>query len=834
MRGFVRFSPIALLLLGPSLWIAAPRRIGVRESAFQSPETSAESAIPSDPRSLYQALNALRPDPARVYSVKSVSLRRDVINLTFDDGKLAFFQPLGGRITGVVFAGRGHTIATPHDPGERRSLAQFVGVPILDQTFSRAYLRFDDNTADEIEKDLQDAGDIATTDSAFGQNWDSFFSRVNPWHSLRIIEDWFATEPIPYFQATVLSDTLGTIDLLLDGRQPEQVAFGHPRSDKNSDSYDVWASFRAVDSTDASPSATEAFLPIDYNIDTRVADDLSLDGTTTLHLKAVRGGERVVPLELSRNLAITAVKDEAGVPLTYFQNDELSQREIARRGNDAFLAVLPSALPNGADFRLSVSYHGSVIADAGNGVEYVGEHETWYAHIGGTDHFAPFDLSFRWPKRFVLVATGTEMEAHDDGEFKTGRWQSDVPFAVAGFNLGEYETRTAEAAHPKIDLYANRQLENAILAELRQNSGSHIPAPILPRGYPGLRGDPPSVPPSPASVMQSLGEEILDSIHFYERLNGPFPFANLEISQIPGNVGQGWPGLVYLSTLAFLPAEAQQDAGVAERTQSLARDVMPFHEVAHQWWGNVTVAATYRDVWIQEGMANYLALLYADESKPGSRHLSTWLANYRTDLSARSPLTGETVDDSGPLTLGYRLKSSKNPGAYETVIYGKGTWVMHMLREMMRDPSSKDPDARFRALLHSILADYHFKPISTDEFQRAVEKHMTPAMDLEGGYSMNWFFTEWVRAAGIPQYRVQFDVKPHGNEFLITGKLEQSGVDDVFTAPVPLYASRSTEKSQKLGVVVTTGPETRFHFVSQFRPTRVLIDPHQTLLCHAN
>ena len=48
---------------------------------------------------------------------------------------------------------------------------------------------------------------------------------------------------------------------------------------------------------------------------------------------------------------------------------------------------------------------------------------------------------------------------------------------------------------------------------------------------------------------------VLDSIHFYEKLNGAFPFDHLDVAQIPGSFGQGWPGLVYLSTLAFLPAE---------------------------------------------------------------------------------------------------------------------------------------------------------------------------------------------------------------------------------------------------------------------------------------
>ena len=834
MARFARCSPFIVSLLTFAACGLTATRLDVLQAMpaqTSSLPARATQAVPTEPRALYQALNALRPDPTRVYSVRSLSLRRDVVNLTFDEGTLAFLQALGGRVTGVVFAGRGHVIATPHDPGERRSLAQFVGVPILDQTFSRAYLRFDDDTAEEIEKQLRDAGSVATSDPSFAGSWEPLCVNVNPWHSLRILVDWLAAKPVPYFYAGLLTDAMGPAELLLDGRRYEQVLFGQTRRSEGSQFYDVWASFHTIAS---STPPEESFVPLDYAVDTKIAEDLSLDSVTKLHLKAVAGGERVVPIELSRNLSISSVKGDDGQPLVYFQNEDLGKREIARRGNDTVLVILPAPAQQGQEIHLEVAYHGSVISDAGNGVQLVGEHETWYAHLAGIDHFVPFDLTFRWPKRFVLVATGTEVESHDDGDFKTGHWRSEVPFVVAGFNLGQYETETAGNGNPTIEVYANQQLENAILARLAERANDVLPGvpSAIRRAYGSGIADSPFTP-SPAGVLGNLGSEIQNAIHFYEELNGPFPFTKLDVSQIPGSVGQGWPGLVYLSTFAFLPPEAEQRAGIAERTQELAREIMPFHEVAHQWWGNVTVSASYRDVWIQEGMANYLSLLYADSRKSGGR-MDTWLDRYRTELIARVPATGQTVEESGPLTLGYRLESSKNPNAYNTVIYGKGTWVMHMIRELLRDPAAKDPDARFHELLRSILTQYRFKPLSTADFQKAVEQQMTPAMDLEGGHSMNWFFEEWVAATGIPHYSVQFEARPRGKEFLVSGRLEQSGVDDVFTAPVPIYASRSGEKAERLGVVVTTGPDTRFHFVSRFRPTHLVIDPHLTLLCRTD
>jgi peptidase M1-like protein len=828
---FFALSAACLLCMGTFAFF--PRSVALEAAA--RPQSAVEHGVAADPRALYAALNNLRTDSAHVYAVEELNLRRDIVNLRLMDGKLAFLEALDGRVTGAVFTGHGHIFATPHDRGERQSLAQFLGVPILDQSFSRAYLRFTDDTASEIKQQLQSSGAAQAGDPAFAESWEPVIANLNPWHSLRIMFDWLSTDPLPYFYAGIGGESVGPFDVLVDGRREEQVLLGQPRFAPGERYYDTWASFPAVG---ASKTPVKTFSPADYRVDTVIAEDLSLEGKTTLHLKSDRAGERVLPLELSRNLAVEQVKLEDGRPLAYFQNEDLSRRDILSRGNDSLLVVLPAQAKSDEEFRVEVKYRGSVISDAGNGVEFVGEHGTWYAHLGGGDHFTPFDLTFRWPKRLTLVATGKQIEANEEGDARAGRWESDVPFAVAGFNLGEYKMETAAGDNPKIRLYANQQLEDAILAMLHKGASVHMRVlpPLLqtPHDPPRIGVAPEPPPPSPASVLKRLGSEVSDSIHFLETLNGPFPFDHLDVSQIPGNFGQGWPGLVYLSTLVFLSPETQSQAGLAERTQEETHELMPFHEVAHQWWGNVVGSAIYRDGWIQEGMANYLALLYVDSRKPGDHRLASWLERYRAALSARIPGSAEIVGDAGPLTFGIRLTSSKAPNAYEAVTYGKGTWVIHMLHEMLRNQNSKDPDERFRQLLRSLLDDHRFHSLSTEDLQRAVEAQMTPAMDLEGTRSMDWFFDQWVRGTGIPHYVVEFHASPHGKEFLVTGRLLQTGVADVFTAAVPLYAGRPAGKQERLGVVVTTGPETRFHFVSRTRPPRILIDPQQTILCRTD
>jgi len=843
VRSFLRFSLIVLLLLGADFMGNAPRSTAALQApanATQSaappptatPQAIATAAVPTDPRALYDALNALRPDGARVYNVKDLTLRRDVVSFTFTRGKIAFLEPLGGRVTGAVFSGRGHVIATPHERGERRSLAQFIGRPILDEPFSDAYIRFSDDTAAELQRELTHDGDEPSSDPGFTAYWNSVAASLAPAHSLRTMVDWLAAEPIPYFYVLLETATAGAVEVSMDNRRDEQVNIGQAHFTDGVRSYDMWASFRTENSPE---EKTEAFLPLDYRVDSTIAEDLSLQGKTTLHLRAGRTGERVVAVELSRHLSVDEIQGEDGQPLPYFQNDELSRREAARRGNDFILAVLPAGKPAGADFHLQISYHGSVITDAGNGAFFVGERGAWYAHIGG-EHFTPYDLTFHWPKRLTLVATGIESETREDAESKSGRWRSETPFPTAGFNLSQYQMAST-TGQPKIQVYANRELEEAIMARLQPGGPNALPPPSMLNHFKdtdhlsGAAEPPPA--PSPSSALKQLGASVQDSIHFFESVNGAFPFDHLDVTQIPGSFGQGWPGLVYLSTLAFLPPETQERAGLNEWAQSEARDLMPFHEVAHQWWGNLTGADSYRDVWIQEAMANYLALWYADTKKPTQHRLANWLEHYRAQLTAKIPGADHSIEDVGPLVLGTRLSSLKVPDAYGLLIYGKGTWVVHMLREMMRDPraaSGSDPDARFRELLRAILDEHRFRPLSTADFQHAVEQHMTPAMDLEGTHRMDWFFDQWVRGTDLPRYTVKFEVKPRGSAFVVTGKLEQLGTEAAFIAPVPLYAVRVAGKPERLGVVVTTGAETRFQFESRIRPSRIVVDPNLTLL----
>ncbi len=222
--------------------------------------------------------------------------------------------------------------------------------------------------------------------------------------------------------------------------------------------------------------------------------------------------------------------------------------------------------------------------------------------------------------------------------------------------------------------------------------------------------------PSPADALKQLAREIDASIHFYEQYSGPFPFRHLGVSQIPGTFGQGWPGLLYLSTLSFLPQQAQERAGLNPTGQAQFTDIVPFHEVAHQWWGNVVGWSSYRDQWLSEAVASYYSLLFADSQKNSNRpSRAGWIATANA-LSQKLP-TRILLPPTSALSLLARVSLLPNlPMPTNVIVYSKGAWVIHMLHEMLRQPNSPDPDARFIKLMRTIETKYAQAPLSTPSF----------------------------------------------------------------------------------------------------------------------
>src|SRR6202035_2852490 len=117
--------------------------------------TPAPARRPGPAESLYLQLSGVGLDSSRVFKVRGAALDRAAIHITLDDGSIAFTKDVLGRITGAFFEGDGEVLLAPANDVERKQMSLFTGMAILEERFSTAYFRFNDNTAADLQPGLR-------------------------------------------------------------------------------------------------------------------------------------------------------------------------------------------------------------------------------------------------------------------------------------------------------------------------------------------------------------------------------------------------------------------------------------------------------------------------------------------------------------------------------------------------------------------------------------------------------------------------------------------------------------------------------------------------------
>ncbi|MBI2956668.1 MAG: hypothetical protein HYY26_05090 [Acidobacteria bacterium] len=810
-------------------WWLAALLLGASAAPAETPRTA---------RALLEKLQGLRLDTHQAYKVTDLYLRRDALRLNLRHGTLIFLEPIEGRVTGAIFDGAGEILIVPPDRPERQQMLKFTGSPILTETFNRAYFRFSDNTAEELRAQIAGGRGQRTDAAELAARWAGRLPFLDRLHAQRLLLDFLDPAPRPYFYAAVRGERLRSFDVVVDERRPEQVQVGQVRATDGVAYYDVWTSFSRADAAPA-PSRPRA---LSYQIDATFSPAHELEVTCEVELELGTSPIRVLTFELSRFLmveevaALGAGEESRPERLEFFQNVSFSPEEARHRGSDLVAVALPEAATG--RHRLRFRYRGRVIADLGSGVLHVGARESWYPRPGVAS-LAHYCLRFRYPRRWTLVAVGRLRESREEGEWKESVWQSEVPLPVAGFNLGDYEAHRGEGADAEVTIYAHRELEPRLLASLRPppEAPAALPGELGPRREDPFRAAPaivdrpaPAPPPAPTEGMARVGKEIAAALGMFSGLFGEFPYGELKVSQSPGLWAQGYPGLIYLPTFCFLSAESLGRLNVSEGVRQHYSELVPAHETAHQWWGNWVQTPRYRDQWLAESLAAYSALLFLERQENGPARVREWLERYRREL-LKADADGQPLEATGALALGLRLDSSRSPDGYVGLIYKKGPWVIHMLRELFRD-SETGSEAAFFGVLRA-LAQQSEEPLTTAAFQRALEAALPAPADVEQSGRLDWFFEQWVYQTGIPRYRLRWQARRQGEgAWAVEGTIEQSEVPDVFLTPLPVFARWGREQ-RRLGTVVATGPKVDFRFAVPSKPDELLLDPHLTVLRRA-
>jgi Peptidase family M1 domain len=782
----------------------------------------AASAAP-DPA--YTAIRNARLD-GRSVPVNNLVLERDVYRFQFDSGAFHFLAPVQGRTWGAVFVGKGSYRLSPAKESERRQLALSSGADpktfeTLTDEFDQLVLLFADDTAKEIE--IHAPVQTGSPDARAASAYEVYLKRQKKDYRtnfhLRVLQD-LLNQPnltsgvfMAFIDGKKYPPALAAVDP--NGAEALRVGFRLGGEDTLFVVFDPnrggsWYHCDQKGEVDRKRAIPEKVLTdaLDYTIETSIERDEDLAGTTVLRFQPLVPNLRLLPVFLTENLRVqeasyaleTAGAEPEWKPVAFVQEEKKEDSDLA--------VIFPEPLAKGATVRLKISYKGDkVLRDGGDKNYYVRARESWYPNVGIFSDQAMFDLTYRVPVGNEIISVGRQLETRDEGAQSVSHWKTEHPVQVAGFNYGKFKKfeKTDEISKLSVEVYTNpgtpdiiREINSAMRNDEFQSAS-----------WEGFETD--NAAPNEslgtmntAKLAEAAITDGINSARLFTAYFGKLPQSHVAITQQSDfGFGQSWPSLIFLPYISFMDGTQRQRLGMGAGAKDFVDAVTP-HEFAHQWWGHRVGAATYRDQWMEEGFSEFSAALVLQHTRNWGAYDRFW-SERRKEILNVFPGNATGAWEAGPVTQGYRVSTPRNPAAYRFLAYPKGGYILHMLRMMMYDPTSQDPDAKFKEMMWDFTSTYGGKFASTADFQKIVEKHMVPAMNATGDGKMDWFFNQWVYGYEVPRYVSDLKIKTSGDEAHITGTVRQEGVSKDFRALVPIYVELSKTETARVHQVPLVG-----------------------------
>ncbi len=721
-------------------------------------------------------------------AVNNLILKKDRAVFKLNLGEIYFLKPIEGRIVAAVFLGSGNFSLTPPTETEQKNLEIFTKKPEINEDFSQLVMYFTDKTYEEIKQSAN--AKMGAGGSQAARARDEFRGKENLLRrtfrynmTSRTLADFYTPERPGFFTTFIQGKNYGKLVYQIDPLgigeiQPEQVEL----SSYSETDGGIWTAFHLTEEyqkgTANSWTDRRLYDISKHDIDTTIQGTrITCKDEISLTMRAPN--VRFLPFDLYGSLRVSAVKNEAGEAISFVQE---------KKDEDAdFGVILAKPMEVGKPFKLTVEYDGKdALREAGSGNFILIPRSTWYPNnpITSFGDRALFELTFHYPKKFILIGVGSKISEDKSGDLKVSKWSSDgIEMAVAGFNYGTFVQK--ELADPttglNLEVYANTELPDE-MKSVQQN----IDQAERNGGTTGTTLGSLNTTGGSGGVLN----EAQNATRIYTAYFGKMPYKRIAMTQQPaGFFGQAWGTLVFMPYFAFFDAtQRTQLLGIRGGTDGFWREVAA-HEVAHQWWGHEVGWTSYHDQWMSEGFAEFSTSLYIQFVRKDLVKFNDFWENQRKQIIEATPATkGFKPFKVGPVTQGYRLNSAKTGSIARSMIYPKGAYILHMLRMMMYDRKGTG-DARFQAMMTDLLKTHYNQDISTNDFKKIVEKHILPVMDIDGNKTMDWFFDEWVYGTEMPSYSFNYQITKNADgKAVFNGKITQSGVSNSFVMNVPLYA----------------------------------------------
>jgi hypothetical protein len=390
----------------------------------------------------------------------------------------------------------------------------------------------------------------------------------------------------------------------------------------------------------------------DIHIEVTSPDNEMVYQTTTTTLTAARQGIRLATLNLTNGKTERYAEwfeREDPFTVTSVTTTDGTAVEFAHRYDD-LMVLLPTTLNTGDSIELIIKAEGRLLKNYQGDSFLVLGNMDWFPSLSIFEVHAPVRVTVKVKEPFHAIAVGEDvrrwteeggivaLESYEDSRVS-------FPFVV----VGDFVTLEEEKGPYRIKI--------------------HSYATAKKRG---------------AKALARNGLAILD---YYSNGMEDFPYGELEVVEIPYFRHFFWQapsGLVEITSegLAPIAGDTSDVDTIMRRYASKGQNARYAHEIAHQWFGNVVSWGSQHDNWISESFAEYLSYMFMSEGGGEKKKAMVQLKEWKIDVD-------ECSDRGSVYGASSLAGSSTNRGCYTQLLYGKGPYVLHALRQDMGDENFK-------------------------------------------------------------------------------------------------------------------------------------------------
>jgi len=483
-------------------------------------------------------------------------------------------------------------------------------------------------------------------------------------------------------------------------------------------------------------------------------DEHEFDASATLQFKPLEPTD-VMLFQISENLSVQKVLNEHDEEIEFAQDET---------GPGTLTVRFPRALPADELASIQVQYTGGFDRDRYSRLfsrdeasAYIGMEGTyllysakWFPLNQFLVDRATAEIHVTVPLGFTVVGPGDQLPVITTGITEEFGWSSKIPILPNSVVAGRYFERAVQAGDMVISCFAREE---------------HLES------------------------IEKSAQALAKILSYYTNTFGPSAsgrkFRLVEVN----DALETQPG-----TLGSIYVTQRELAQPAPPVRNLAR------RAAYQWWKDTVGIRSVEDVWLIEGLSYYATALYL-ESVEGS-------SAFEEEINNLAVLGLKFENKSAVrvgMDLGYRTE------AYESVVAGKGAWVLHMLRNLTGRQ-------KFVELLSNYRREFAGKGASSAEFQKLAETAY--------GQELGWFFSEWIDTIGIPELQTEYVVFKTQDGFKVSGSIKQDR--DLFR--MPLEVEVITADKSVSAVVELNGKSTPYEVSTFALPSRVVLDPANKIL----